>query len=263
MAKIIILTSDHLRHKFFVNTLKNYHKVLGVVSESKPITAYGLKAKEEPIVVDHFKERSEREAAYFGEKNHKFDMEDSAIRSIAFNEANSIETFEWIKSFSPETVILFGTAIIKAPLLTFYKDRIINLHLGLSPYYRGAATNFWPLVNHEPQCVGATIHKAILKVDAGDIFMQVRPDISPGDRCHDFGCKTIIKATHAMGKTISLLENMKIKSFKQPAGGRFYTMKNFTAEAVRTMRQNFESGMGDDYLYNKEKYDMQYPIIEQ
>lgn len=42
MAKIIIITSDHLRHKFFVNTLKDYHKVLGVVSESKPIASFGL-----------------------------------------------------------------------------------------------------------------------------------------------------------------------------------------------------------------------------
>ena len=33
---------------------------------------------------------------------------------------------------------------------------MINVHLGLSPYYKGSATNFWPFVNNELQFLGVT-----------------------------------------------------------------------------------------------------------
>ena len=35
-------------------------------------------------------------------------------------------------------------------------NKILNLHLGISPYYKGSGTNYFPLVNNEPQYVGAT-----------------------------------------------------------------------------------------------------------
>ena len=46
---------------------------------------------------------------------------------------------------APDVVLVFGTGLLKAPLIGAFPGRIINIHLGLSPYYRGAGTNFWPL----------------------------------------------------------------------------------------------------------------------
>ena len=39
--------------------------------------------------------------------------------------------------------MVYGTTIIKGDLIRIFEKRIINLHLGLSPYYRGAGTNFF------------------------------------------------------------------------------------------------------------------------
>ena len=92
-------------------------------------------------------------------------------------------------------VLLFGSGVIKKPILKAYQDRVINLHLGLSPFYRGSRTNFWPLVDGKPECVGETIHLAVLKVDAGKILHQVRPHgLSFDDTVHDVGKKTIRSA---------------------------------------------------------------------
>ena len=35
MAKLFIITSNHLRHRFFVNTLGEKHKIVGIASEKK------------------------------------------------------------------------------------------------------------------------------------------------------------------------------------------------------------------------------------
>ena len=72
------------------------------------------------------------------------------------------------------------------------------MHLGLSPYYRGSGTNFWPLVDRLPECVGVTIHLAIPSVDAGPILTQVRPDIEPTDRAHEIGSRAIIAGLYAL-----------------------------------------------------------------
>ena len=94
----------------------------------------------------------------------------------------------------PDVVLVFGTGILREPLLSAFAGRIINIHLGLSPYYRGAGTNFWPLVNREPEYVGATIHYLDAGIDTGPILAHARPAIARGDGPHDIGNKTIVAA---------------------------------------------------------------------
>ena len=76
----------------------------------------------------------------------------------------------------PDVVLVFGTGILREPLLSAFDGRIINIHLGLSPYYRGAGTNFWPLVNREPEYVGATIHYLDAGIDTGPMLAHAQAD---------------------------------------------------------------------------------------
>ncbi|MEW6221793.1 MAG: formyl transferase, partial [Candidatus Hadarchaeota archaeon] len=175
---------------------------------------------------------------------------------------NSPEVFKWVTSLSPDYVILFGSGIIKDPLLSYYKNKMINMHLGLSPYYRGGGTNFWPLVNGEPECVGVTIHLATADVDGGPILSQERPDVEIGDGPHDIGCKTIIAGTDLMIKCIREYKRGRITPTPQKPGGKLYKRKDFNADAVRKMLKNFESGMIEEYLKNKAERDRNYPIIQ-
>ena len=44
----------------------------------------------------------------------------------------------------------------KGKILKEFRSKIINAHLGLSPYYRGSGTNIFPFVNKEIEYVGVT-----------------------------------------------------------------------------------------------------------
>ena len=158
-------------------------------------------------------------------------------------------------------IILFGSSIIKDFLLSEYEGRIINMHLGLSPYYRGSSTNFWPLVDALPECVGVTIHHAVLKVDGGRILSQGRPDVNEGDVSHDFGCKSIIKGVQLLIQTLDMMKDRTVAGIAQEGVGKLCKRKDFTLESLIRMQTNFQNGMVSEYLTRKKERDSRFPII--
>lgn len=60
--------------------------------------------------------------------------------------------------------------ILKGDVLTRYKERVINAHISLLPWNRGASPNFWSWYDNTPK--GVTIHYIDEGVDTGDIIIQ-------------------------------------------------------------------------------------------
>jgi methionyl-tRNA formyltransferase len=148
-------------------------------------------------------------------------------------------------------------------LLKVFERKVINIHLGLSPYYRGSGTNFWPLFYNEPESVGATIHLATSKVDAGDILYQVRPIVVSGDNIHDFGNKTIIAATEVLYDVVAAYNKDTIVSDVQDlSNSKLCRRKDLTAQAIEAVYQNFENGLVANYLANKLEKDGIKPIFQ-
>jgi methionyl-tRNA formyltransferase len=162
----------------------------------------------------------------------------------------------------PDVVLVFGTGILREPLLSEFEGRIINIHLGLSPYYRGAGTNFWPLVNREPEYVGATIHYLDAGIDTGAILAHARPSVDRTDGPHDLGNKTIVAAAEGLLRAAAAHVAGTAQPVAQWSGGRLYQRKDFSAEAVRTLYRNFESGMIDEYLANRPARDAALRLVE-
>ena len=161
----------------------------------------------------------------------------------------------------PQFLVLYGSELISERLLNAFDQRIIKMHLGLSPYYRGSGTNFWPLVNGEPELVGVTIHLGTSDMDTSAILKQVRPELSAGDRNHDIGCKAIIVGTEVMIAMIKDYAADKIKPQPQIEGGQLYQQADFNVEAVRQMWCNLDDGMIAAYLAKPERAG-KYPIVE-
>lgn len=61
--------------------------------------------------------------------------------------------------------------IIKEPYLSEYKYRMINVHLSLLPWNKGADPNFWSWFDRTPK--GVSIHLITAALDAGPIIMQM------------------------------------------------------------------------------------------
>lgn len=93
---------------------------------------------------------------------------------------NGPECLKLLRDLNPDIVAVYGTLIISEKVIAASK-RMINIHTGFSPRYRGSDTIFWPLHNCDPQYVGVTVHRVDPGVDSGPILARGRPSIEPRD----------------------------------------------------------------------------------
>ncbi len=78
---------------------------------------------------------------------------------------------ELVKKLSPDFIISYNYKhIIPKEVVRAYYPRIINLHISLLPYNRGAYPNVWSFLEDTPK--GVTIHLVDEGVDTGDILVQ-------------------------------------------------------------------------------------------
>lgn len=260
---IALVTADQRRHAWFADQLADDDRLrlVGVVREAKRPPARGENEDQDRLIAEHLAARDDAEERYFGAASALEDL-DVPILDVAWGHSNDRSTADWVAQTYPSHLILFGSSIIREPLLRDFDATTINLHLGLSPYYRGTATNFWPLVNGEPECVGATIHLATLSVDAGPIIRQVRPEMEPDDGGHDIGCKALIAGATAMREAIRAHASGRARLAPQPGGGRLYRSTDFHAGAVQELRRRFADGLIPSYLADKARRDQAFPIVE-
>jgi methionyl-tRNA formyltransferase len=262
-ARVVLLTGNGLRHRYVMAQLAQSTRLAGVVSEGKaPVVAAPalLPPADQEVIHRHFAERDAVEKRLLGAAAPP---PETGILEIPHGTVNSGEVLSWVREREPDFVLLYGSGIIKPPLLERYEGRVVNLHLGLSPYYRGSGTNFWPLANGEPECVGATLHLAVRDVDAGAILAQVRPHPEPSDRAHELGTKTIIAGIALLPRVLALYREGRLQPQGQDLSqGRVYRNRDFNAEAVRALWRRLDGGMVPEYIARMPERRDRYPIRE-
>lgn len=250
--RIVILTSNGLRHKFLANSLSTKADDALVVSECKQNDSVGVESKAQSIINEHFKLRYETEKKFFPNN----DFFTAKTLPILYKEVNLEYVYHVIKKFKPDIMVIFGSYIIREPLLSLLPPgRIINLHLGLSPYYRGSGTNFWPFVNNELEYIGSTILHLDAGIDTGDIICHVRPKIESGDNVHTIGCKVIQSSVDPLIQIMEMInEGKKLNRVKQwNVDGKYYKTSDFNEEALLKYKNNMKNGLIENYLLKPRK----------
>ena len=82
-----------------------------------------------------------------------------ATLSLKAGDLNALDIGLLAPALELDVYVVFGASYIKGPLVEFLvTHRAINIHMGVSPYYRGTSCNFWAVFDGNPDLVGATIH---------------------------------------------------------------------------------------------------------
>lgn len=260
--RAVVLTSTFLRHRHLINAAADQLDLAGVWQEQKtfePIR-YASNGADERDIVRHFAARDESEAIWFA-ADRELRLEPRVVhRVVPPGAINGVMEIDAMRSLEPDVVLVFGTSLLGPAVIDALGGRLVNLHLGLSPYYRGAGTNFWPLVNREPEYVGATIHHLDAGVDSGPIISHARPALEPGDGPHDIGNRVIGAAVEVLMRVAR--RRQLPPAVPQEGGGRLYRRRDFSAEAVRTLYRNFATGMIAEYLANRAARDARIALVE-
>ena len=104
---------------------------------------------------------------------------------------NSKTTAEYLLSFNPKLVFIFGTSLIRTELLSIRNVIFVNMHWGWSPDYRAEGI-VSALALEGPSALGVTVHLISEIVDGGDILYQGRPRVDETDNFYSVGLKLTV-----------------------------------------------------------------------
>jgi len=265
--RVILLTGTELRHEFFRKFIAIHEDitVLSSFCESKKGNILELVQKDEQpkdLRKLHLSTREIIEKDFFEIFCTSVDDQSNPI-FLKKGDINNEDYVLKIIQLNPDLIISYGCSIIRSELLTVFEGRFMNIHLGLSPYYRGSGTNFWPFVNKELHFIGTTFMYIDKGVDTGEIIHQIRANITCNDNIHQIGNRLIRDSIIECVKIIrsfSRLERMNQLEIDSN-DVRYYRKKDFTEESLAKAFKNISTGMIVQYLKYKTYHENQFPII--
>lgn len=205
MKKIIALIKANGPLVYFVNQVHHHFPVHTVIIEDKSLgkrsilnrfkakRAMGTMAPAKANVSLRIKKRDTADlySRIFGKE--WLDV-DSSVAVVYCKNINDPVVEQLLEREKPDLLLDHGTSIVndqiieKAPLA-------LNLHWGLSPYYRGTHCTEWALINWDPRNIGVTIHRLTKKIDGGDVLCQARVEPEPGDTVDSINMKLTREGT--------------------------------------------------------------------
>jgi methionyl-tRNA formyltransferase len=272
MKTLCLLTGSELRHTFFRLSMaaaetfavwRSYCEGQEQSLEARLETAAGEIPSEVAAQRAHAAARAQSERDFF-ELPVRLLQDRSRPRFIAKGAINQAEIVGEILAAPADLICAYGCSLIKTELVGRFAGRFLNLHLGLSPYYRGSGTNYFPLVNEEPEYVGATFMFLDQGIDTGKIIHQIRARVYPGDTVHSIGNRLIGDAAFVYARIVEHFDELvDLPQQASPHAGRLYLRKHFTPDSLSRLQRNFREGMVERYLARQAERDHAVPLIQQ
>jgi len=267
MKRIVILTGSELRHVFFRKyiALSEGIQVINSYCEGQEKSLRTLVKKNgdpNDIRLKHLSAREQSEKDFFG-LFVETTVDHSNPVYLPKGDINSPNYTQAIIDSKPDLLVAYGCSIIKEPLQSAFKGRFLNVHLGLSPYYRGSGTNYWPLVNGEPEYVGATFMHIDPGIDTGEIIHQIRAKVLWGDMPVQIGNRLIVQMSRVYRDIIINFDHLeKMPQLPKPPYEKVYKRKDFSRESVEKLYKNFQNGLVEKYLREESERCKKVPIIQ-
>ncbi len=184
MKRVLLLTSTRLRHFALAQRLSQRYQVTMVAETS------GTLMRGEGQMARYLTMMDAAELAVFGRvslygawptfraSGARIPLEGLTI--IGFGAMSNMAPI--LRPSVYDGVVVFGTSWIQGPLCYALEDcHALNLHAGLSPYFRGTACNFWSQYDGYPGCMGYTVHRLTTGLDSGPILRAAAraPTVDP------------------------------------------------------------------------------------
>ncbi|WP_413287817.1 formyltransferase family protein [Bdellovibrio sp. HCB337] len=174
--KIALFTSNQPRHRHLIECFSKIASEVLVVSEVTTIFPGATEDfyNKSDIMKDYFTRMQQAERNVFGDPG--YGPSNVRVFPIKMGDVNNIPV-AWFKQLeSVDYIVVFGASWIRGELCDLLlRKKAINIHMGVSPYYRGATCNFWALQDRRPEMVGATIHYLSKGLDSGKMIMHALP----------------------------------------------------------------------------------------
>ncbi|SMF67541.1 Methionyl-tRNA formyltransferase [Paenibacillus uliginis N3/975] len=238
--KITVFTSNQPRHVSLIEGLSSIADQVYAIQECNTVFPGRVEDffRKSDVMQKYFNHVIAAEREVFGDL--KFTSDNVTQLSLKSGDINMIDLETLSPALNSDYYIVFGASYIKGGLCDFLvKQGAINIHMGVSPYYRGNSCNFWALYDGNPELVGATIHLLSKGLDSGDILYHAFPKPESIDP-FVLGMKAV-KSAHD-----SLIENIQSGIIKELVPSK----QNKESEIRYTRNKDFHDEVAKDYLEN-------------
>jgi len=257
VTKVAVFRANGLRHKALSTRLRmEGFQVFDLVEEKKSENQH----IQSELLVNHFRARNESERSFFESDILNFGDFSMLCETDDINNQGNLDK---IYSFDPAYIVIFGTRILKKVWLDAFPGRFLGIHLGISPYYRGSGTNFFPFVNKELGAVGFTLMALDEGVDTGAILHQKRATFEYGDDFHTVGNRLISSMFLDITSIIRQRYSLTLAKRQPTVPSKYYKKSDFTEDKLLTAYRNIASGLIKDYVRNKSHEDSLFPLIQE
>jgi folate-dependent phosphoribosylglycinamide formyltransferase PurN len=202
--KITVFSSNQPRHISLARELGRIADEVFYVSEVNTVFPGKVADffKKSEVMQNYFEKVIESEAKIFGEIGFiPNNVRTLSIKSGDLNRLNRSQLEEALKS---DVYIVFGASYIKGWLIDFLVENYaVNIHMGISPYYRGSSCNFWALYDNNPNYVGATIHMLSKGLDSGNMLFHCLPNLSDRHSPFDFTMQSVAAAHYGLCEALN------------------------------------------------------------
>jgi len=233
--KITLFTSNKNRHNYLINLLSEVSDQLYVIQECGTIFPGIVPGhyQASPIMKKYFENVNNAQSQLFGNSyvnNKKKNIKILPILSGDLNQCSMNLLSDFLKS---DAYVVFGSSYIKGELVDFLvKQKAINIHAGVSPYYRGTDCNFWALFDDNPHLVGTTIHLLSKGLDSGPMLYHAMSNLKTNP--FEYTMSTVKSAFHSIAERIK--------------DGSIFTIKPLVQDKIKEVRYSKKSEFSEEVV---------------
>ena len=260
--KITVFTSNQPRHLALINRLAIISNVTYAVMECNTVFPGQVNDffKKSDIMKEYFSHVMLAERKVFGHLSFL----SSKVRSLSIKsgDLNFIDKKQIREALNSDVYLVFGASYIKGWLIDFLVEHgALNIHMGISPYYRGSSCNFWALYDDRPELVGATIHLLSKGLDSGPMLYHAIPKLSD----HNPFEFTMFAVEAAQKSLIEHIGNQEIKNFSPKAQNKGYEIRytknsDFTDEiALNFLSRKLDNSKIKELIKNSNRHELLHP----
>jgi len=265
--KITIITSNKPRHIYLINKFSKIAKTLNVIQENSTIfpgqnPGRNLQSK---IMSNYFKKVNKSQDKFFSKHSFIRKSPNLNLLPLQLGDLNNTD-LKYIKNqfLKSDYYIVFGSSFIKGKILKFLvRNKAINIHMGISPYFRGTDCNFWALHDGYGHLVGSTIHYLSPKIDGGKIIYHAISEKT--ENPFDYTMSTVKSAIDSLAIKVKDKKILDINPTKQDHKKiiRYSQKKNFTNKIVKNFikkdffkfeKKNYQNNLINPYILKKKEF---------
>lgn len=101
-------------------------------------------------------------------------LEPTSNKTFRVKSINEVAVTEIISKFKPDYIFVNGTRIISKRVLDQIDIPVLNIHVGITPNYRGIHGGYWAIYNTDSKNFGVTLHYVDAGIDTGSVIFQTR-----------------------------------------------------------------------------------------